>query len=56
MCKIKRQGTFCPEKIPINSYKQNEQMMKAKLHTFARKQILRDKHNVKPVGLYKNTS
>ena len=30
--------------------------MKTKLHTFAHKQILRGKHNVKPVGLYENTS
>ena len=34
----------------------NEQMMKTKLRTFAHKQILRGKHNVKPVGLYENTS
>ena len=30
--------------------------MKTKLRTFAREQILQGKHNVKPVGLYENTS
>ena len=30
--------------------------MKTKLYAFARKQILRGKHNVKPVDLYENTS
>ena len=30
--------------------------MKTKLRTFAHKQILRGKHNVKLVGLYENTS
>ena len=30
--------------------------MNTKLRTFAHKQILGGKHNVKPVGLYENTS